>query len=90
MAKIYERLLSSNIRQGKRWDWFDSQGQDLSGEDSNCFVEHLQIAYMMDCFIFYLSSEFLRLFQKMTCVLSRKHESQNVAIIGTLLDEIQV
>ena len=44
MAKIYERLLSSNIRQGKSWDWFDPRGQNLSAEDSNCVVEHLQIA----------------------------------------------
>ena len=52
MANIYERLLSSNIRQGKNWDWFDPRGQNLSAEDSNCVVEHLQIALMMDCFIF--------------------------------------
>ena len=44
MAKIYERLLASNKRQGKSWDWFDPRGQNLSGEDSNCLVEHLQIA----------------------------------------------
>ena len=44
MAKIYERLLALNIRQGKGWDWFDPRGQSLSGEDSNCLVEHLQIA----------------------------------------------
>ena len=87
MAKIYERRLASNIRQGKSCDWFDPRGQNLSGEDSNCMVEHLQIAWMMDCF-FFLISEFLRLFQKMTCVLSNEHESQIVAIIGTLLDDI--
>ena len=44
MAKIYERLLASNMRQGKSWDWIDPRGQNLSGEDSNCLVEHLQIA----------------------------------------------
>ena len=44
MAKIDERLLASNIRQGKSWDWFNNGGQNLSGEDSNCLVEHLQIA----------------------------------------------
>ena len=44
MAKIYERLLSSNIQQEKSWDWFDHRGQNLSGEDSNFVVEHLQIA----------------------------------------------
>ena len=40
MAKIYERLLSLNIRQGKSWDWLDPRGQNLSAEDSNCVVEH--------------------------------------------------
>ena len=44
MGKIYERLLASSIRQGKSWDSFDPQGQDLSGEDSYCLVENLQIA----------------------------------------------
>ena len=44
MAKIYERLLSSNIRQGESWDWLDPQRQTLSAEDSNCVVELLQIA----------------------------------------------
>ena len=90
MAKIYERLLASNIRQGKSWDSFDPRGQDLSGEDSYCLVENLQIAWMMDCFIFFLIPEILRLFQKMTCVLSSEHESQIVAIIGTLLYDTHV
>ena len=89
MAKIYERLLSSNIRQGKSWDWFDPPAQNLSGEDCNCLVQHLQIADD-GLFHFFLVSEFLRLFQKMTCVLSSEHESQIVAIIGTLLDDIHV
>ena len=90
MAKIYKRLLSSNIQQGKSWDWFGPRGQNLSGEDSNCLVNHVQVAWMMDCLIFFLISTLLRLFQKMTCVLSREHESQIVAIIGTLLDDIHV
>ena len=90
MAKIYGRLLASNIRQGKSWDSFDPRGQNLLREDRNCLIEHLLIASMMDSFIFFLISEFLRLFQKMTCVLSSEHESQIVAIIGTLLDDIHV
>ena len=90
MAKIYERLMASNIRQGRSWDWFDPRGKNLLAEDSYCVVEHLQIAWMMDCFIFFLISEFLSLFQKMTCVLSSEHESQIVTIIGTLLHDIHV
>ena len=45
---------------------------------------------MMDCLIFFLISEILMLFQKMTCVLSSEHESQIVAIIGTSLYDIHV
>ena len=90
MAKIYERLLSSNIRQAKRWDLFDPRGQNRSAEDSNWVVDHLQVACMMDCFIFFIISEFLRLFQKMTCVLSSEHENQIVTIIGTLLHDTHV
>ena len=45
---------------------------------------------MMDCLIFFLISEILKLFQKMTCVVSSQHESQIVAIIGTSLDDIDV
>ena len=44
MAKIYERLLALNVRQGTSWDWFDRRGQNMPGEDSICVVEHLQIA----------------------------------------------
>ena len=91
LAKIYERLLSLNIRQGKSWDWLDPRGQNLSAEDINCVLEHLQIALKMDCVsFFFLISEFFRLFQKMTCVLSSEHESQIVTIIGTLLCGIHV
>ena len=45
---------------------------------------------MMDCFIFFLISEILRLFLKMTCVMSSQHESQMVAVIGTSLNDIHV
>ena len=39
---------------------------------------------------FFLISEVLRLFQKMTCVLSSEHESQIVTIIGTFLHDLHV
>ena len=38
-------------------------------------------------FFFYYMIELPRLFQKRSCVLSREHENQNVATIGTLLDQ---
>ena len=40
--------------------------------------------------MFFLIFEFLTLSQKMTSVLSSKHESQVVTIIGTLLDDNHV
>ena len=38
MAKIYERLLSTNIVRGKKRDSFDPQRVTLLGEDSICMV----------------------------------------------------
>ena len=35
---------------------------------------------------FYYMIDLLRLFQKRSFVLSREHESENIATIGTLLD----
>ena len=42
MAKISERLLSTNILQEKRRDSFDPQRVDLLGEDSICMVNLLE------------------------------------------------
>ena len=41
MAKIYERLLSTNILQKKTRDSFDPQRRNLLGEDSICMVNLL-------------------------------------------------
>ena len=41
MAKIYERLLSTNIFREKRRDSFDPQRENLLGEDSICMVNLL-------------------------------------------------
>ena len=41
MAKIYERLLSTNILREKRRDLFDPQRVNLLGEDSICMVNLL-------------------------------------------------
>ena len=38
MAKIYERLLSTNILREKRRDSFDPQRENRLGEDSICMV----------------------------------------------------
>ena len=39
---------------------------------------------------FYYMTDLLRLFQKRSFVLSREHENQNVATIGTLLDQFML
>ena len=41
-------------------------------------------------FFFYYIIDLLRLFQKGGFVLSSKHENQNVATIGTLLDQFML
>ena len=38
MAKIYKRLLSTNILREKRWHSFDPQCVTLLGKDSICMV----------------------------------------------------
>ena len=43
MAKIYERLLSTNILREKRRDAFDPQRENLLGEDIICMVNLLEI-----------------------------------------------
>ena len=47
MAKIYERLLSTNILQKKRRDSFDPQRENLWGEDSTCMANVMEIPRMI-------------------------------------------
>ena len=54
MAKIYERLLSTNTPQGKNQDSFDPRIQNLSGEDSSWLVDRLEIPRKIDCLFFEL------------------------------------
>ena len=86
MAKIYERLLSKNILQEKRRDSFDPQRENLLSEDSICMVNLLGTPRVI-FFFFYYMIDLVWLFQKRSFVLSREHENQNVATIGTLLDQ---
>ena len=88
MAKVYERLLSTNILREKRRDSFDPQRVILLGEDIICMVNLLEIPRVIG--FFYYIIDFLRLFQKRSFVLSSKHENQNVATIGTLLDQFML
>ena len=90
MAKIYERLLSTNILREKRRDSFDPQRENLLGEDSICMVNLMEIPRVIVFFFSYYMIALLRFFQKRSFVLSSEHENQNVATIGTLLDQFML
>ena len=72
MAKIYERLLSTNILREKRRDSFDPQRVTLLGEDGIFMVNLLEIPQVIG-FFFYYMIDLLRLFQKRSFVSSSKH-----------------
>ena len=52
MAKIYERVLSTNILREKRRESFDPQRENLLGEDSICIVNLLEIPRVIVFFFF--------------------------------------
>ena len=54
MAKIYERLLSTNIQREKRPDSFDPQRENFLGEDSICMVNLLGTPRVIVFFSFLL------------------------------------
>ena len=51
MAKIYERILSTNILREKRRDSFDPQGENLLGEESICVVNLMEIPRLIVFFL---------------------------------------
>ena len=89
MAKIYERLLSTNIIREKRRHSSDPQRVTLLGEDSICMVNLLETPRVI-VFLFFYINDLLRLFQKRSFALSSYHENQNVATIGTLLGQFML
>ena len=52
MAKIYERLLSTNILREKRRDSFDPQRENHLGEGSICIVNLLRAPRVIVFFFF--------------------------------------
>ena len=90
MANIYERLLSTNILREKRRHSFDPQRVTLLGEDSICMVNLLETPRVIVFILFFYMIDLLQLFQKRSFVLSSEHENQNVATLGTLLDEFML
>ena len=89
MAKICERLLSKNIPREKRQDSFNPQRVNRLGEDTICMVNLLVIPQKI-VVVFYYIIDLLRLFQKRSFVLSSEHENQNVATVGTFLDQLML
>ena len=91
MAKIYERLLSTNILRGKRRHSFDPQRVTLLGEDNICMVNFLETPRVI---VFFFFSDYmidlLRLFQRRSFVLSGEHKNQNLTTLGTLLDQFML
>ena len=49
-AKIYERVLSTNMPQGKERNSFHPRSKNLSSEDSTWMVDHLKIPRFLDAF----------------------------------------
>ena len=90
MAKIYERLLSTIKLRKNRRDSFYPQRENLFGEDCICMVNLLEIPQVIFFFFFYYMIDLFRLFQTGSFVLSSKHQNQNVATIGTLLDQFML
>ena len=88
MAKIYERLLSTIKLRENRRDSFDPQRENLLGEDQYLFG-YFAGNTASDSFFYYMI-DLLRFFQTRRFVLSSKHQNQNVATIGTLLDQFML
>ena len=53
MAKIYKRLMSTNILRGKRRHSFDPQRVTLLGDDSICMVNLLETLRVIVFFFFF-------------------------------------
>ena len=88
VAKIYERLLSTNILREKGRDSFDPQRENLLGEDNICTVNLMETLRVI--VFFYYMIDLLGLFQRRSFVLSSEHQNQNVATIRTLLDQFML
>ena len=89
MANIYERLLSTIKLRENRRNSIDPQRENLLGEDCICIVNLLELPQVIFCFFYYMI-DFFRLFQTRSFVLSSEHENQNIATIGTLLDQFML
>ena len=89
MAKIYKRLLSKNLPREKRQDSFDPNLVNLLAKDSIC-MDNLLVIPQKIVVVFYYMIDLLRLFETRSFNLSSEHENQNVATIGTLVDQFML
>ena len=77
MAKIYDRLLSTNLLREKRRHSFDPQRVTLLVEDSICMVNLLETPRVIVFFFFFkYVIHLLWLFQKRSFVLSSEHKNK--------------
>ena len=86
MAKIYERLLSTNINYHSRCFQQVNHTNTVLAQQIYTLGMKRVLPFFLYSF-FYCMIDLLRLFQKRSFVLSIKHENQSVANSGTLLDE---
>ena len=71
MAKIYERLLSTNILREKRRESVDPQRENLLGENNICMVNVFEIP-ASDSFFFFLHDCFASVFsEEKFCLVKR-------------------
>ena len=89
MAKFSERLLCKNISREKRQHTFDPKLVNLLAEDSIC-MDNLLVIPQKIVVVFYYMIDLLRLFETRSFNLSSEHENQNVATIGTLVDQFML
>ena len=89
MAKIDEHLLCKNISREKKQHTFDPKLVNLLAEDSIC-MDNLLVIPQKIVVVFYYMIDLLRLFETRSFNLSSEHENQNVATIGTLVDQFML
>ena len=71
MAKIYERLLSTNILREKMQDSFDPQRENLLGEDNICMAKLMEIPRVI-VFVFLLHDCLASVFsEEKFCIVRR-------------------
>ena len=85
---IWQRFTNVSCLREKRRDSFDPERVNLLGKDSISMVNLLETPRVI--VFFYYMIDLLGLFQKRSFVLSSEHENQNVATIGTLLDQFML